>query len=514
MIVRLMRSRRLRVAALLGLLALVVASAATVALSGANFSAQTQNANNTFQAAASFSNLRVASGTYSGDGLNNRSIKGAGFQPDLVIVKAATNQISVARSTTMGAGDVSKPMTGATALAANRIKSLDANGFTVGTDNQVNQSGTTYYWTAFKGAPGEMAVGSYTGNGGASQAIAGLGFSPEYAAVLPATAQRATQRYNGMTRGFQFDQDTGTTTRVTSLDANGFTVGNSTEVNQNATSYHYVAFSEVAGRIDTGGYTGTGATQDITAPGFQPGYVMVRANDTVTARRGNQRSTPVPGNQSLYWANVANSTTGITALLANGFRVGTDTAVNANATSYHYLGVKDSGTCTNPGAQTVTASKDAYVDQASSGTNYGGSPDLFVQSKTGSANQRTLVGFNLPSIPAGCTVTGAYLRMFSSAAVNGRTIEAYRAGGSWTESGAGGVTWSTAPTAAGAAATAPSGTGWREWDVLSQVQTMYSPGPDDGFLLKDQTENAAASPQQKYESKENTNDPQLVVTFG
>jgi hypothetical protein len=43
---------------------------------------------------------------------------------------------------------------------------------------------------------------------------------------------------------------------------------------------------------------------------------------------------------------------------------------------------------------------------------------------------------------------------------------------------------------------------------------MYS-GSNDGFLLKDQTEGAGGAGQtQTYDSRENTNDPQLVITFG
>ena len=83
----------------------------------AAFTATTSNSGNSFSAAATFGNtLRVASGSYTGNDTDNRAITDPGFQPDLVIVKADTNQIGVARSSTM-TGDASKPLDGTTALA-------------------------------------------------------------------------------------------------------------------------------------------------------------------------------------------------------------------------------------------------------------------------------------------------------------------------------------------------------------------------------------------------------------
>ena len=51
-------------------------------------------------------------------------------------------------------------------IREHRIQSLDSSGFTVGTTAQVNGAGVTYFWVAWKAGPGEMTVGTYTGNGG------------------------------------------------------------------------------------------------------------------------------------------------------------------------------------------------------------------------------------------------------------------------------------------------------------------------------------------------------------
>jgi len=495
------------------ILACVAALGALVGTTLSAFSDTTSNSSNSFEAATAFGgDLRMASGSFTGDGSDNRSID-AGFQPDLVIVKASTNQIGWARTSSM-TGDSSKPLAGATALGADRIQSFTANGFTVGTNAAVNGAGTTYSWQAFKADASVLKLGSYTGNGAAARSVTGVGFTPEYAAVLPASTGRANQRYSGMTRGFQFDNDTGTTTRITSLDADGFSVGNSADANTNGTVYHYVAFNETAGSVKKGSYTGSGASQAVTGSGFSPLYAMVRANDTATARQGHHRSAAVPGSGSQFYGAFANITTGITSLLADGFQVGTDVAVNANGPTYHYLAFRNAGGgCSTPGSQTVTSTADSWVNEASATTNNGSDSVLKVTSKSGNSNTRALVQYSLPSVPSGCSVTSAKLRLYNGSPVSGRTLQALQNAASWTENG---VTWANQPATTGSAATAAttSAAGFMEWTVTSQVQSMYS-GSNHGFRVRDATEDAAAGPMQSFRGREaGSTPPELVVTFG
>jgi hypothetical protein len=333
-----MRSRgRLAVAAAL---ALVVIAAWTTASSGASFTATKSNPGNTFAAASSFPGIRVASGTYTGNGTDGRAITGVGFQPDVVIVKSDDNSgVAEIRTSTM-AGDSTKPMSGATALTTNLIQSLDAGGFTLGNSNAVNRTGRAYHYVAMKSYTGHMALGTYTGNG-TSRAITGLGFSPEYAMVLPAAAQTAVQRMSAMTRTFTFGADTGITTGITSLDSNGFTVGNSATVNSNAATYHYIAWNQDVDEMATSSYTGTGASRSVTGVGFQPAFVMVHANDTTTGRAGAMRSSSLTGTASQLFTATTNESAGITALQSDGFQTGTSTSVNASGTTYDYVAFKD-----------------------------------------------------------------------------------------------------------------------------------------------------------------------------
>jgi hypothetical protein len=153
---------------------------------------------------------------------------------------------------------------------------------------------------------------------------------------------------------------------------------------------------------------------------------------------------------------------------------------------------------------------DTWIDQSSPSSNKGSDSILKLMSKSGNANLRALVRFDLPTVPQGCVVDTAKLRMYaSSASGSQRTLQAFRVGGSWTE---GGVTWSNAPQTAGVAATTTSGTGYRDWDVATLVQEMFSSGTNHGFLIKDATEDQDAE-QQFHAREKGENVPQLVLTF-
>jgi hypothetical protein len=162
-------------------------------------------------------------------------------------------------------------------------------------------------------------------------------------------------------------------------------------------------------------------------------------------------------------------------------------------------------------AQTLTANADAWINSGSTGANNGGDSILKVMSKSG-GNLRALVRFLLPTLPAGCEVTSAKLRLYAASAKENRTINALLIDDAWSENA---VTWANAPATTGAPASisSGSGSGYREWGVASLVQAMYSSGEHNGFLIRDASENQDA--EQQYHSREKGSDlPQLVLQFG
>ena len=200
------------------------------------------------------------------------------------------------------------------------------------------------------------------------------------------------------------------------------------------------------------------------------------------------------------------------ALGSHEFRVrATDGSGNTDGSPATHAWTIEAASCTAP-AQTVGADRDSWVLQSSASSNNGTDSALKVDSKSG-ANARALVRFALPTIPNGCQVTSVRLRLHAASYKSGRTLNALRLNGSWTE---GGVTWSNQPATTGGAATAPSrsSSGYMEWTVTSQVQSMYS-GTNHGFLIRDATEGGGGN-EQSLHSREKApdNPPQLVITFG
>jgi hypothetical protein len=136
-----------------------------------------------------------------------------------------------------------------------------------------------------------------------------------------------------------------------------------------------------------------------------------------------------------------------------------------------------------------------------------------VLSKGPSNNTRALVRFSLPPVPAGCSVTSATLRLHASAvSATERTLEALQVADDWSE---GAVNWSNQPTTIGGAALTASGTGagYREWNVSSQLRSMYA-GSNNGFLIRDAGENYGGAEQQFHSREHAANRPELVVRFG
>jgi hypothetical protein len=167
--------------------------------------------------------------------------------------------------------------------------------------------------------------------------------------------------------------------------------------------------------------------------------------------------------------------------------------------------------CTAPGNQTVTSTADSAVAEPAPTMNFGSDANVFGVRSASTGDARSFLTFALPAIPNRCVVTGATLRVYTSVGVTGRTIQAHRVSGAWTENG---ITWDNQPGTTGSPVNAPSvASGWVTWSVTSMVQAMYS-GTNQGFRLRDSVENSSTVRDQAMHPRENTNDPQLVVTFG
>jgi hypothetical protein len=283
--------------------------------------------------------MRLYVSSYVGNGADARSITGVSFQPDVVIIKASTAQAGVIRTSTMG-GDAAKLLGSTAALQTNHIESLDADGFTVGSNANVNTSGTTYYYTAMK-AGSDLKVGSYVGNGVDNRSITGVGFQPVWVITLGDGDDSVFRPAILAGDNSYLMTGAGTiTNRIQAFESDGFQIGSNVNVNESGAPFHYIAWA-ASPQVSTGSYTGNGLdNRSITGIGFQPLMAWVKRN---ASQVGVWRPLSAAGDRTLYWGATASTTDRIQALQADGFQVGTDTQVNANNQTYYYLALRDGG---------------------------------------------------------------------------------------------------------------------------------------------------------------------------
>jgi hypothetical protein len=208
---------------------------------------------------------------------------------------------------------------------------------------------------------------------------------------------------------------------------------------------------------------------------------------------------------------------GVVAVLTVVLAQSTTTAAFTAATGDTGNRVTAAGSfCASASSRTVNVSEDTSVYQSSTGANTGDSTSLTVVSAT-SAQTWSLVRFNpMPSIPTGCELVSATLSLYAIGPQVGRFIEVSRADPAtpWTELG---VNWATRPQPAGTPAPSPSLTlaGLQTWNVTSLMPALYA-GTNNGFLVRDQTDNANPAKSQAYVSSEGTATqvPTLTVSWG
>jgi len=314
----------------------------------------------TIQIDAAAGSFQMATGSYTGDGLDDRGVTGAGFQPDVVIVKRYPEKNAHIRTSTMS-GNPAKRFVGNLGMQADTIQSLDASGFTVGTNVFVNQDTEPYHWIAFKAAAGTLHVGSYTGDGVDDRSITGIGFQPNYVIVAGELMANVVNRSSTLSGDLsvQFRDTAPAANMIQALEADGFQVGTGAEVNSDGVTYHYVAWKATAGQMEVGSYAGNDADDRDIAVTFEPKWVALHADAAVSyagVPGSIHRSDTVTGDISLNfnWANASTTFADtIQALQPSGFQVGTHVTVNSSGNNYHWVAF--AGASGSPPATTLSS---------------------------------------------------------------------------------------------------------------------------------------------------------------
>ncbi len=283
----------------------------------------------------------TAFGTYLGVGLDNTSITGVGFQPDMVIIKgtAGTNSVWAVSSS---APDTTLWFEQALAPVADCIQAFESDGFQIGADAKVNTALAPYRYIAFKNdGKGDFVVGSYTGNAVDDREITGVGFQPEMVILKSGTTNTARWKPASMgnTSSKRFTPNADDANVIQALSSDGFQIGTDASSNGSGVPYYYAAFKAVSGFATSGVYTGNGTDNtDITTAGFQPDYVWVKAAINL---RGVHKSASNTGEPTMRFNAAADDATNVVqAFGTGGFQVGTDAQVNTSGTVYHYMAWK------------------------------------------------------------------------------------------------------------------------------------------------------------------------------
>ncbi len=300
---------------------------------------------------------KMAVGSYVGTGAASPPpVTGLGFSPELVYIMSAGAHEPINRSSAGGTFDFDVSAD----LAS--VTSLNADGFTVANQARVNAASTTYHWVAWNEAAGYLDVGSYTGNGAASQDITTVGFEPEFLYVKKDEATFfAYQRSSALAAGGTdltgvYDNFAPVAARIVALLSNGFRVSNSVNVNETGDTFLYHAFKREAQPIlVTGDYDGTGANQTINQLGFVPDVVIVKQRNGATQRIAFIRTSTMAATQSKPMTGATGMvTTAITSFVANGFTIGTNAAINTNLVIHDFIAFKAAPSTMKVGTYTGT----------------------------------------------------------------------------------------------------------------------------------------------------------------
>jgi hypothetical protein len=296
--------------------------------------------------------MLLATGTYTGDGLGE-SITGVGFQPLMVWVQSMSSvEVHTWRSDKMPATESIDCNSSTTHTTG--IVSLDADGFTVGTLDQVHADGEVHHWAAFASDPiiTDFVTGNYNGDGQDNRDIASVGLDPIFVGIqrpsyldMSATSTAIQTLGADDTRQRLWGGGLGNTANfIQSLGTDEFQIGSQNNVNHiDGGTYYYFAFASRVGSTEVGSYQGNGTGRTITLSDstITPMITLVHSHN-VNTHAGWRVDTMDDTNWVIPDANGiagAIETTGVLREGAGSFDIGTGVNVNfaSGSPDYAYL---------------------------------------------------------------------------------------------------------------------------------------------------------------------------------
>ena len=318
---------------------------------------------------------------WTGNGVDNRSITGVGFQPDWTWIKSRSNTDyhMIADAVRGDNKQVKTNSTDDQDSDTNKIKSFNSDGFTIGTGTVVNRSGATFVsWNLKANGTGSantdgtinstytsanttagFSIVKYNGSGTAGTVGHGLGAVPKMIIIkeISGNASGGNQAWsvyhvaNGNTHVMNLNT---TGAKVDDIDFNDttptssvFSVGSQNRVNSGNGNGVYVAycFAEKTGYSKFGSYVGNGnANGAFIYTGFKPSFIMYKKSSGTGrwSMRDNKRD---PFNVATKGLEANGSSTENTGsnywdldMLSNGFKLRTtEQETNQSGQTFIYM---------------------------------------------------------------------------------------------------------------------------------------------------------------------------------
>lgn len=290
----------------------------------------------------------IATGTYTGNATDDRSITGVGFEPDFVLTKNVTNSVSTANRRVRAhfnsiRGDSTSSLSHAVINASDITQKMESDGFQIGANDITNGSGDTIYYLALGGTPAPVGSGTYTFNTGtytgtgASLSITDVGFKPDLVIIKQVGTENAVFSTSVMASGNTANlgnTNADFTGGLDSFDSDGFTIESNSALNNNGSTYYWQAFGNAysphthSGSTDflIGAYYGNGLADrvlDLLPNSYD--FAAIKRRDS---SGGVWRTADMPAGESAVFTNGSFITSAITDFGTNSITLGNDSRIN------------------------------------------------------------------------------------------------------------------------------------------------------------------------------------------